>query len=324
MTLVKAYFIALLALILFPHSAIAETTNKWPTTFRDWWQTPSQQANRAWQQGDFERLEKVAPTKNWRGAAAYRKGDFETANEAFSAKDESIQAPDSDLALRQQFNQATTQVQLGDYTAAIENFDTLLEKQPANEAAIRNRAIAKRLLELEHQLDSDRNNGEGSDSGEQSDDADKSESDDANESSDSQQQSSDNDSSSNSEDEQSGDRDGQPNYEPSDDAGQSSPETNSADDSTADSGSQEDRDAEIEDARQALQNADTGANGDNPVGEEQNVAVSGEDEPLSEQDQATEQWLRQIPDDPDDLLRRKLLQNHRSEYPDVQVNGRDY
>jgi len=44
---------------------------------------------------------------------------------------------------------------------------------------------------------------------------------------------------------------------------------------------------------------------------------------MTEREQATEQWLRQIPDDPDGLLRRKLLQNHRSEYPNVLETGRD-
>ena len=39
--------------------------------------------------------------------------------------------------------------------------------------------------------------------------------------------------------------------------------------------------------------------------------------PLSEGEQATEQLLRRIPDDPAGLLRRKLEQSHRSEYPEV-------
>lgn len=39
--------------------------------------------------------------------------------------------------------------------------------------------------------------------------------------------------------------------------------------------------------------------------------------PLSEEQQATEQLLRRIPDDPAGLLRRKLQQSHRSAYPQV-------
>ena len=41
------------------------------------------------------------------------------------------------------------------------------------------------------------------------------------------------------------------------------------------------------------------------------------EEPLTESEQATEQWLRRIPDDPAGLLRRKLEQSHRIEYPEV-------
>jgi Ca-activated chloride channel family protein len=42
-----------------------------------------------------------------------------------------------------------------------------------------------------------------------------------------------------------------------------------------------------------------------------------EQQSLNEEQQATEQWLRQIPDDPSGLLRRKLLQSHRTRYPQV-------
>jgi len=48
------------------------------------------------------------------------------------------------------------------------------------------------------------------------------------------------------------------------------------------------------------------------------VGLSESEEPLSEQQQAIEQWLRQIPDDPAGLLRNKLEQSHRLEYPGVQ------
>jgi len=46
--------------------------------------------------------------------------------------------------------------------------------------------------------------------------------------------------------------------------------------------------------------------------------LAGREEPLTESQQATEQWLRQIPDDPSGLLRRKLQQSHRNDYPSVQ------
>lgn len=312
-----------LLLVTAAKQSEAQDRSTWPKTFRDWWQTPSQQAQRAWQEGDNERLQEVAPTETWRGAAAYRQGDFETANEAFSAPDAASAEPDSPQALRQQFNQATTEIQLGEYASAIEKLDTLLQQQPANEAAIRNRAIAKRLLELEQQLDEEQNNGEGSDPGEQSEGEENS---DPNNSSDRSEQNAQRDAESDAqtESEQNSEQNGEPIGEPSDEQNQSASAQESSDASDAEPVSNEERDAEIEAARQALQNAETDEENADQAGENDSTTAAVESEPMSEQDQATEQWLRQIPDDPDDLLRRKLLQNHRSEYPDVQVNGRDY
>ena len=75
----------------------------------DWWLTPEQQAKRAWENGDNDSLQEVAPSREWKGAAAYRQGDFEAALEAFTTDG------DESLSLNTLYNQATTNIQLGDY-----------------------------------------------------------------------------------------------------------------------------------------------------------------------------------------------------------------
>lgn len=281
-----------------------------PKTFRDWWQTPTQQAEQAFEDGDTERLREVAPTPEWQAAAAYRDKDFETAKRLFSAPTES--PGDSSKAMRQVYNSATTDVQLGDYASAIEQFDQILTTDPNHHDAARNRAIAQRLLELEQQPESQQ-----SEDGEPGENSENSESED--------DQSQDGEPQEESQQGQSQDQDGEPQNDAAesgeaggDESGESAG-AESEDASDADTGTPESREEEIEAAREALQQAGEGSEA--PVGEQQGAPS---DEPLSEEDQATEQWLRQIPDDPDDLLRRKLLQNHRSEYPDVQRNGSDY
>jgi len=286
-----------------------------PKSFRDWFQTPEQQAKSAWDNGDNERLSEVAPNEAWQGAAAYRNGEFESAKEAFSGVVNPATTQPGDLA-RSVFNQATTDIQLGNYAQAIEQFDSLLAEQPEHADAIRNKAIAERLMELEQQSqqseDGQGEQGEQGEEGEQGEDSNESEQSDSSESGEQDSQ----------ESEDSESSDGESSQEQGESSGEPSDESES--DNSNDASGDEQSDEEIEAAREALQAAAEQAQDEQSETESQQVAAELSDEPLSEQDQASEQWLRQIPDNPDDLLRRKLLQNHRSEYPDVQVNGRGW
>ncbi len=290
----------------------------WPQTFRDWWQTPSQQAAQAFRQGDNERLQRVAPTRAWRGAAAYRNQDYTAAQRAYSVADDATPPPANSLdEQRRRYNSATTEIQLGDYTAAIEQLDELLSVDPDNRDAARNRAIAQRLLELEQQSqqgaggepgeNSEPQNGEPQDSEPQDSES--------GENASGEQPEGDPSEAESEPDADNGSRENSGEAEPSS-------EPNSEDDSEGEPGTQDEREQEIEAARQALQEAN--ADAETETAAEQLESAIAADEPMSEEDQATEQWLRQIPDDPDDLLRRKLLQNHLSEYPDVQRNGNQY
>jgi len=53
-------------------------------------------------------------------------------------------------------------------------------------------------------------------------------------------------------------------------------------------------------------------------------ARSGTNNQLTEQQQATEQWLRQIPDDPAGLLQRKLQNRHMTDYPEVRDSAKPW
>lgn len=285
-------------------------------TFMDWWLTPEQQAARAWEKGDNDKLTSIAPNNEWRGAAAYRSENYDQALEAFKARD------GEPLGLRELYNEATTNIQLGDYANAIAQLEEVLAEQPENANAVRNRDIAVRLLELEQQSQQNEN-GEGGDGesgdeqqsseeGEQSDTDSQSENGESSESESGEQD---------SEQPQADESSGEPESGESDEG---EPNENSDDASDEGTTSEEEREAEIDAAREALQAAAEESAKDAEQDQSETMAGSLSDEPLSEEDQATEQWLRQIPDDPDDLLRRKLLQNHRNEYPNVQRNGRGY
>lgn len=69
---------------------------------------------------------------------------------------------------------------------------------------------------------------------------------------------------------------------------------------------------------QPTENAENGENGDSPASPVDDSATADAQAPLdSERRQALEQWLRQIPDDPGELLRRKFWyeQQQRQEQP---------
>ena len=52
-----------------------------------------------------------------------------------------------------------------------------------------------------------------------------------------------------------------------------------------------------------------------PEEEEEGSRMAAQSEPLDESEQATEQWLRRIPDDPGGLLRRKFYYQYRERAP---------
>ena len=53
------------------------------------------------------------------------------------------------------------------------------------------------------------------------------------------------------------------------------------------------------------------------AGDANRTAESARREPISESEQATEQWMRRIPDDPSQLLRNKIKLNHMIQHENV-------
>ncbi len=298
-----------------------QTGMRWPGSFRDWWQTPEQQAELAWRKGNNEALSEIAPDEEWQAVSDYLNGDYESAKSAFGQAASAVNNAD---ALRAMFNEATSAIQLGEYPQAIAQLEAVLSEQPENTEAARNKAIAERLLELSQQDQQQQSSG-GSDQSGQSENNEQS-GEQNNSSSDPSSQGSDtNQNQDGSQQDQSSASDDAPSQSSNQDSDQGANTDAEAEPDITESASPEQQQAEIDAAREALEQARQNAQAEQAQPDTDSPQpVNGGDEPISEEGQATEQWLRQIPDDPDDLLRRKLLQNHRNEYPDVQVRGRGY
>ena len=226
------------------------------------------------------------PEPEWQGVAKYNAGDFSAAAEKFNKIDNSAS----------EYNLGNALAKAGELEKALESYEDLLE-QPSLPSKLRedatfNRDLVKKLLEQQESQQSE----------------DKSENQTESESGEDQES-------------QDSDQQGQQGQDQSD-AEQSESEQSEGESSDENQNQQ----ASAQDEEQKPDSQETESHDEKSQQEEKaesanQQAQSNQDEPMTEDQQATEQWLRQIPDDPSGLLRRKLIQSHRTKYPQVQNGG---
>jgi len=306
-----------------------------------WFETPAQRAAGALEAGKYETLIDDAPDAYWEGIGRYGAGDAEGATEAFAralreraGEDSDVapdrvpsDAPDADALL---YNLATATTRAGRAAEALPLFDELLERDPSNADARHNREIAARLAELdeaeggeEGEPGGDRE-GEG-ETGEQRD-----------EQAGGQRGEQGGEQGGEQADGQQGEQQGE-DTERGEDAAEAptageqaqgdradGESDDSADVPEDDTDARDERQAEAEAALEAEREAErlteqqgAAEAGEVIDGEENDDAVGEETRTLTEREQAIEQRLRSIDDDPSGLLRRRLEWNHRNEYPEV-------
>ena len=305
--LLVALLVISMGAFLYPSGAMA--------AWSDWWKTPDQRALKLYEAGKHEELIEKSPSENWTGLGQFQKKDYSQASSSFENTRKALQADGlAESATTALYNQGVSNVLSGEYEAAIENFEQVLGENPAHKDAEHNRDIAKKLLELQQNSDESENQ-----EGEQGQEGDEN-----SESSDSEQ------SSENSESEQSEGSDGESqDRENGSDSEAEQENSSSAENSEQDdeeesqnSASEQQQQEEEQQARDALaaeaeQQEQQEQQSQSDVDEQMMEQLVESEEPLTESEQATEQILRRIPDDPRGLLRRKLEQSHRNEYPEV-------
>nr|WP_114824547.1 VWA domain-containing protein [Dyella solisilvae]RDI98453.1 VWA domain-containing protein [Dyella solisilvae] len=99
------------------------------STWSDLWSRPDQQAAAALQKGDAKQAQQIARDPAWRGAAAYRAGDYPAAAKALH------DLPGSAT----QYNLGNALARQGDYQGALQAYDRALKQDPANTDARANR-----------------------------------------------------------------------------------------------------------------------------------------------------------------------------------------
>ena len=267
----------LLAPVLFsdPASALG---------WQDLWKTADQQASEAMASGDAAIAQTLFKDRQWRGSAAYKAGDYESAISDYLDFD----SADS------HYNRGNALAHSGDLDAAIEAYDQALAMNPEMEDAQANRELLEQLKQQQKQQEQqDSENSEDSDS-EQSQD----------------QQSQD----SQSQDSQPQDSDSEP-QDPQDQQSQDQQQTDSQDSEQQDPAeqgeseeqkSQEQREQEQQDAEASAEPTEEPT--EEPSTEEPSTEQS---EAEKQAQQELEQWLRRVPDDPGGLLREKFRYQSR-------------
>jgi len=234
--------------------------------FSQLWNNNNQQAQTLLNENQPEQAAEKFTDPNWKAAAEYKSGQYQKALKSYQQLDQSN--PET------LYNLANTQAQLGQYDKALENYNKVIEKNPNHSDAKYNRDQIEKLQQQSQQQDNNKK-----DSDKNKDNKNKEQKSD---------QPSDNDT----------DKDGKP----SDD------ENSANDDKKQNNNSDTEKDKKSEqnnqDDKSQQQNQ---LDKEKPDDKDKKMQPSNTDQSLSkEQQQANEQWLRRIPDDPGGLLKRKF------------------
>lgn len=249
--------------------------------WQDLWMRADQQAQQHLQQGDPQTAAQQFRDPNWRGMALYEAGDYEAAAQAFAESDD----------IEARYNQGNALARAGDLQQAIDAYQEVLAQNPTHEDAKANLELLEKLLQNQQQDgESQQQNNEGDHQDDKGEDGQES-GDDRNEENSSEDDSAQQDMTRH-EDEEGNDENSEQ------DADDKQPESQSSDVLQSDQDDQH-----LNEGQDEQQDAQLNA----PIPDD---SVDENDLMPSEEDIALEQWLRQIPEDPSGLLRRKFMLEH--------------
>lgn len=312
----------LIMLVVFA-GAVCTPISSYAFDWRDLWSSPEQRAQKQHRAQQYDQLSSEAPDALWRGVGQFRSGDFESSSASFAARrQEARQSGNEKLENQATYNQANAEVMLENYQKAIELYDQVLQSQPQHASAQHNKDIAEQLLQLQQQSNP---------SGDQQGDSESSANNEEKQNGQSGESGSDQQNNQQGEQqgergsEQGGEQQGQQSGSNNSNSGNNSGDSSDSTDPSGDQLSEAEQAAAAEQAM-AAERANAGQLDEAEPTDSGNesAAAASNSEPLSEREQANEQWLRQIPDDPAGLLQRKLQNRHLTDYPTVQDSAKPW
>ncbi len=301
----------------------------WQQRWDNLWQRPDQQAMQQWQAGDKAAAAAQFERPDWQQAAQYSLGNYPQALESLPTPQTSDQW----------YNQGNALARTGQFDQALKAYDEALKLNPDNQDAASNRQLveqAKKQLE-QQQPPQDQNQQQDKQQGQDKQDSDKESSDKEGEKGDSDQQNGDGESGDQQQQNADNSQKGEGQQDQQSPSDQSASDTKS--DTQSDAQSQAEKSTEQADQpqdsagqpaeesaeqtpdeaqQQAFSEAvDESAEDDNPPPSAP-VAASDDSAPMNEEQQAREQLLNRVVDDPAGLWRRKFLYQYQQQQQPTQ------
>ncbi|MFC4698836.1 VWA domain-containing protein [Glaciecola siphonariae] len=127
-----------------------------------WFLNSNQKGAEAFNNENYQDAAELFKDINWRAAAAYKAGDYETALSLYQQSD----------GLNSIYNSANALAQLGQLEEAIDTYARVLKLDPEHKEAAKNKTVLEELLEQQQQQQQDQQQGDQGDNSESSDQAD--------------------------------------------------------------------------------------------------------------------------------------------------------
>ncbi len=280
------------------------------------WSSPDQKAMKAFNAGDNNNAARQFTRPEWKASALYREGNYEDAIKVLQDSDNSDSL----------YNKGNALAKLGKYEDAIKAYDQALELDKNNADANYNREQVKNVLQKQQEQQQKNKQQDQSDKGEseqQSEQKNKKNSGEKNKQKNSDEEKS---TSSDSSQEDNGE---QKNKQPeeSDEKNSDKQQSQSQQQEQAENEQLKKRNAKEEEKQRQTeqkqyeqdQNKDKSQQKNNSVENNENneknpleIEANPLEASITEDEKATKQWLKRIPDDPGGLLRRKFYYQYKN------------
>lgn len=263
--------------------------------WQDLWQTKDEQAYELLKNGDASSASQTFEDPRWNASAQYKSGNFEQAAKSFNGTEA------SDL-----YNKGNALAQSGKLPEAQAAYEQALAKQPDFDNAAHNLDVVKKLIEQQQNQPQDQQGGD--DQQQPNDDQQESQ----NEQGDQGEQDQQDQSQANNEqsDSQNSDQNNQEETQENSSPNESQNENEQESEQQQAQSEPDNQDGDSQESNNPYQNTEPEQPSEEPQAQPQQ-SVASEDALSEEQQQALDQWLKQIPDDPSGLLRRKFEHQHR-------------
>ena len=287
----KGVFFALVLAVYLPFSnpplQAAETS---------FWKNDQQNGYQAYQNEDYQRASELYDTPFEQGSAFYKNKQYEQALDQFTRATET--QPNNANAF---YNKGNSYAQLQQFDEAIKAYDDALAIDPNLQQAAKNKEVLEKMKEQQEQQQDQQ---QSDDQSEQDSQQDQQQSEDQSEQNPQQDQ---------QQSEDQSEQDSQQQKQNEDQSEQDSQQQQQNEDqSEQQKQQQEQQQAEKEQQQQqAEQQAELDEQKDESEGEQQQAQLTESESETNEELEALPNWLKNMPDDPSILLRRKMQVEHQ-------------